>query len=185
MPVAVGVGLLRAALTVPVAYLTVLTGAAWFATLVPRRRAGPPPMTRSFALLVPAHDEEDVIGETLTALLALEYPAALRSVHVIADHCTDATAEIALAAGVEVHRREGEVRGKGPGLASVIDELNGLDGTPAPDVFVVVDADTIVAPDFLAAIDRAIGRWGRAVQGQYRVRDPGASTGAGLRAAPR
>ena len=183
MPVAAGVALLRATLAIPVAYLSVLTGAAWFATLVPRGRRAPAAPTRSYAILVPAHDEEDVIGETLTALLALEYPTELRSVHVIADHCTDATAEIALAAGVEVHRRDGEVRGKGPGLASVIDELNGGAGTAAPDVFVVVDADTIVAPDFLGAIDQAMAAGAQAVQGQYRVRDPGASTGAALRAA--
>ncbi|MET0326659.1 MAG: glycosyltransferase family 2 protein [Ilumatobacteraceae bacterium] len=179
---AAGIGLLRGALAVPVAYLTVLTAAAWVATVRPRRRPGSPG-GRSFALLVPAHDEEDVIGETLAALLALEYPASLRSVHVIADHCTDATVDIALACGVEVHRRDGVIRGKGPGLASVIDELTSDASGAPPDAFVIVDADTIVAPGFLDAVDQAMAGGSAAVQGQYRVRDPGASTGAGLRAA--
>ena len=180
---AAGIGLLRWTLTVPVAYLTVLTGAAWVATLSPRRQSEAAPGRRSFAFLVPAHDEEAVIGETLAALLAVDYPADLRSVHVIADHCSDATAEIAAAHGVEVHRRDGEIRGKGPGLGSVIEELCGATSMPGPDAFVIVDADTIVAPGFLRAVDQAMAGGAAAVQGQYRVRDPDVSTGAALRAA--
>jgi hypothetical protein len=181
--VATAIGLLRTVLTVPVAYLGVLTGAAWIASLTPSRRAVPGSLGRSFAVLVPAHDEEDVIDGTLTALLALDYPAELRSVHVIADHCSDATASMARARGVEVHQRDGVVRGKGPVLASVIDELTGPEAGHGPDAFVVVDADTIVAPGFLRAVDRAMAGGAAAVQGQYRVLEPGASTGAGLRAA--
>jgi 1,2-diacylglycerol 3-beta-glucosyltransferase len=176
----------RIVLAVPVGYLSVLTGAAWVATAArktrqPRAIEAPP--TARFAVLVPAHDEEPVIGATLEALNALDYPAERYRVHVIADHCTDRTVEIARAAGVEVYEHAGERRGKGPALAWVIRTLlDAPDGQP-PDVVVIVDADTVVDKGFLQGVARVTASGAEAVQGQYRVRDPDTSAAAGLRAA--
>jgi hypothetical protein len=177
VPVAAG----RMVLAVPVTYLAVLTGAAWFATLTGRPRRTASGAGHRIAVLIPAHDEEQVIGETLRAMAALEYPADRHRVHVVADHCTDATIAIATAAGVEVLEHDGATRGKGPALQWAIGRL--LDGDEPPDVFVVVDADTVVDPRLLTVVDEAISAGARAVQGQYRVRDPGSSPAAGLRAA--
>src|SRR3954470_19860991 len=47
-----------------------------------------------FAILIPAHDEELVIDRLLVSVNALDYPRELVQVHVIADHCSDRTAEI-------------------------------------------------------------------------------------------
>src|SRR5215212_6314913 len=46
------------------------------------------PFTR-FAILIPAHEEELVIGRLLDSLNGLDYPRELFEVHVIADHCSD------------------------------------------------------------------------------------------------
>jgi glycosyltransferase involved in cell wall biosynthesis len=170
----------RWVLAVPVGYLGLLTAAAAAATLTGRRRVPASPTTR-FALMVPAHDEEEVIGDTLAAMAQLDYPAELHTVHVVADHCTDATVDIAREAGVAVYEHDGAERGKGPALQWLTGQL--MAGTDPPDVLVVVDADTIVDRRFLAAIDEQVRAGATAVQGQYRVRDPGGSTGAGLRAA--
>jgi len=149
----------------------------------PRRRAHGLATTR-FAIVVPAHDEEAVIGDTLQAMANLDYPSERYGVHVVADHCTDRTVEIAKAAGAEVHEHIGAARGKGPALQWATTPLLGAAGAPpAADVFVIVDADTIVDPGFLIALDRRFAAGAPAVQGQYRVRHPGGSTGAGLRAA--
>jgi 1,2-diacylglycerol 3-beta-glucosyltransferase len=174
----------RLALAVPVGYLAVLTGAAWLATAT-RRRASRPPATGTtrFAVLVPAHNEEPVIGAALEALAAVDYPAENYRVHVIADHCIDRTVEISRGAGVEVHEHAGERRGKGPALAWVIRTLLDAPTGEAPDVVVVVDADTIVDKEFLQEVERVIVAGASAVQGQYRVRDPDTSAAAGLRAA--
>ena len=177
VPVAAG----RTVLALPVTYLAVLTGAAWFATLTGRPRPTATGSGHRIAVLIPAHDEEQVIGETLRAMAALEYPTDRYRVHVVADHCTDRTVGIATSAGVEVHEHEGVTRGKGPALQWAIGRL--LDGEEPPDVFVVVDADTVVDPRLLTDIDVAVSAGARAVQGQYRVRDPGSSPTAGLRAA--
>ena len=57
-----------------------------------------------FLVLIPAHDEEQLIGETLDSLAAVDYPRELFAVHVVADNCSDRTVEIA-ARNVHVHER--------------------------------------------------------------------------------
>src|SRR5262245_57834816 len=49
---------------------------------------------RKFAVVIPAHNEELLIGDVLARLGSLDYPADLYSVVVIADNCTDGTADI-------------------------------------------------------------------------------------------
>src|SRR5262245_48980553 len=56
------------------------------------------PLTR-FMIVIPAHNEAGVIRATVSRLLAIDYPAHLFSVHIIADHCSDNTAEAARQAG--------------------------------------------------------------------------------------
>jgi 1,2-diacylglycerol 3-beta-glucosyltransferase len=168
-----------------VLYLSVLTAAAWSATAL-RRRA---PTTTSveiapvrFAVLIPAHDEALVISDTLEATKRLVYPPELTEVHVVADHCSDRTVELVRSAGVHVHECDEEVRGKGPALEWAIGRLLQHGRTP-PDAIVIIDADTIVDPGLLSAFGRALQSGACVVQGQYRVRNPGASVNAGLRAA--
>ena len=83
-----GVGA-RAAIASIAGYLTILTVAAWTA-----RRDGESPgrtgeATRRFRVLIPAHDEERLIGATLASLTAQRYPRDRYEVHVVADNCTD------------------------------------------------------------------------------------------------
>ena len=184
-PLAAIIGVARGVLAVPSGYLGVLTVAAVVAT-VRRRGTSRPPSDTSlrFAVLVPAHDEEAVIAATLQALMALDYPPDRYAVHVLADHCSDRTAEIARSMGAYVKETDGQVRGKGPALAQAVRDLANLStGESTVDVVVVVDADTLVTPTFLRAMSEAFASGAEAVQGHYRVLEPGASTGAALRAA--
>jgi hypothetical protein len=167
----------------PVAYLAVLTAAAWWARWRGRTTtavAGSP-ATR-FAVLVPAHDEEQLIGETVERLLALDYPPDLVQVHVVADHCTDRTVEIARATGAIVHEHEDpEPAGKGPALQWLVGELQRTGAEY--DVAVIVDADTLVAPSLLRVLDARCAAGATVVQAHYAVRDQEQSTSTALRAA--
>jgi cellulose synthase/poly-beta-1,6-N-acetylglucosamine synthase-like glycosyltransferase len=164
-------------------YLMVLTGAAWWARLHDRQTTPirDEPTTR-FAILVPAHNEERLIATTLRSLLRTDYPDDLFEVHVVADHCTDQTAEIVRAAGIEVHEHiDPEPPGKGPALAwlrSRLDERGCLH-----DVVVVIDADSIVDHRFLRVLDARFDGGARVVQAHYAVRDVEDSANAGVRAA--
>ena len=55
-----------------------------------------------FLVLVPAHNEEKVIGDIIQNLQAMDYPKELYDFYIIADNCTDGTAEKARALGAKV-----------------------------------------------------------------------------------
>ena len=75
---------------------------------------GPPSLR--FAIVVPAHDEQEGIASTVHNLLAIEYPKDLFSVVVVADNCSDETAARAERAGARVLvRQDDKLRGKGLG----------------------------------------------------------------------
>lgn len=87
-------------------------------------------------IVIPAHDEAAVIGDTLKALVA-SLGAGMR-ILVVADNCRDNTAQLAREAKVEVIERwDTERRGKGYALAFAAEHLR----SDPPDVFVVLDAD--------------------------------------------
>jgi glycosyltransferase involved in cell wall biosynthesis len=147
-------------------YLFVLTLCARQPTRPPTH--GPP--TLRFDLVVPAHDEAAGVAQTVSSLLAVDYPPGLRRVVVIADNCTDATAERARAAGALVLERVDPTRtGKGRALATAFAWCLG-DGFA--DAVVVVDADTLVSPNLLTAFDARLVAGARALQAEYGVRNP-------------
>lgn len=84
--------------------------------------------------LVPAHDRSDTVGATVAALGEL----ALAEVVVIDDGSTDATADVARAAGARVVRLPANV-GKGGAVTA------GIGATPEADVYLLVDADVGVS----------------------------------------
>ena len=95
----------------------------------------------SSVILVPAHNEESVIAQTLENLTKSidEHDRVI----VIADNCDDQTASIARTFGFEVLERESrDQRGKGYALAF---GLASIEDNP-PDIVIVVDADCEVMP---------------------------------------
>jgi cellulose synthase/poly-beta-1,6-N-acetylglucosamine synthase-like glycosyltransferase len=97
-------------------------------------------------VLVPAHDEEAVIAETLRSLRAQTRPPD--EIVVIADNCTDRTVDVARAvSGVEVVETVGNDEKKAGALNQVLERML-PDLTPA-DVVLVMDADSTIDPEFL------------------------------------
>jgi hypothetical protein len=133
------------------------------------------------AVLVPAHDEEELVGRCIASLRAQTYPRSRSRVVVIADNCGDRTAEIARAAGAEVLERRDERRGKGHALRWAMDRL--LAEPEPPDAVVVVDADSIAEPDLLAHLAAALAAGADAAQAEYLVLADDSSTRSRLVAA--
>ena len=111
------------------------------------------------AVLVPAHDEERGIGETLRSIRT-----QLRDgdqLLVVADNCSDATAAIARAAGAQVLERTDSVnRGKGYALDF---GLKHLASRPCP-IVVCVDADCTLVEGSLDELAQLAAATGRPVQ---------------------
>ncbi len=120
-------------------------------------------------VLVPAHDEELLIGRTVKSLLAQSYPRDLFRIVVIADNCRDDTAAVAAAAGADavMARDAPDARGKGRALQWAIDRLLSAEGPP--DAIVSVDADTIADADLLLALVERLEAGAQAVQCDYRA----------------
>ncbi|WP_224247570.1 exopolysaccharide biosynthesis GT2 family glycosyltransferase EpsU [Hyalangium gracile] len=131
------------------------------------------PPRLKFDIIVPAHNEEGGIAGTVKNLSALDYPAALRRILVVADNCSDATAERAREAGATVLvRHDTEKRGKGFALAYAF-EHSLKEGFA--DAVVVVDADTHVSPHLLHSFGLRLEAGAQAIQAHYGVLNPHAS----------
>lgn len=93
-----------------------------------------------FAVIIPAHNEALLIAGTVEALRQKVGDAA--RIVVVADNCTDGTAEIARATGATViERLDASQRGKGFALAFARDFL----GSDPPDAVFILDADCRVS----------------------------------------
>jgi cellulose synthase/poly-beta-1,6-N-acetylglucosamine synthase-like glycosyltransferase len=114
-------------------------------------------------VLIPAHNEAAGIRAAILALRATTDPAI--ELLVVADNCTDDTAEQARGAGAGVVERNDQARrGKGYALAFGRDHLA---AAPPPDCVVVLDADCTVEGAGVAALARAAVASGRALQSCY------------------
>lgn len=132
-----------------------------------------------FAIAIPAHDEEAVIGRTLERLHHQRYPRQLYDVFVVADHCTDGTAAIARQHGVLCYERATPPRGsKGAALAWLTERIFEV-GVPY-DAVVIFDADTQVDAAFLRVMDTRLARGDQVIQGQHRIANPGTGWFAAL-----
>jgi cellulose synthase/poly-beta-1,6-N-acetylglucosamine synthase-like glycosyltransferase len=110
-------------------------------------------------IVVPAHDEAAVIGATLGSLG--EALGDRMRVLVVADNCSDATADQARKSGVDViERRDPERPGKGHALAYAAEHL----AADPPQVLVVLDADCMTDAASLRALVDGAARSNRPCQ---------------------
>jgi len=155
---------------VPVLVLFLQVVLAFFAT---RDAAAVTQASGRAAVLIPAHNESAVIAETL-ATLKPQLRAGDRIV-VVADNCSDDTAELVRNAGVEVLERQNlEQRGKGFALDFGVRHLE----KNPPDVLVIVDADCQVLDGALVTLIAKAQAAQRPVQALYLMKAP---AGSGLK----
>ena len=133
-------------------------------TLYRRSRPGPPAPLR-FLVLVPAHNEQSVIKGCVEAIAANVRPRDI--VLVVADRCTDATGEIARSLGASVlERGPHEEAGRAAARQAGLEHARTLDW----DAVVMLDADSVIAPGFFDACERAMASGAQAVQARSESR---------------
>lgn len=176
------------ALALPLAYVALLSIAA----LLPRRGASSIAASSlrgdvadaslpTIGLLVPAHDEETVIGQLLASIAALDYPTSRYQAIVVADNCEDATASLARADGALVYERvDAQKRAKGYALQWLLEQLAADRRTF--DAYIIVDADSSLSPLFLRQMAAKLEGGAQVIQARYLVRNPNESWTSGLRA---
>jgi cellulose synthase/poly-beta-1,6-N-acetylglucosamine synthase-like glycosyltransferase len=146
----------------------------WFLALASIRASrGLPPATSThrFAIAVPAHDEEAVIGQTVATLRQQRYPAEMYDIFVVADHCTDRTVEAASNQGATcLERDDGPRGGKGQALRWLFERI--FTAGTSYDAVVVFDADTQVDAGFLSVMNARLAAGAKVVQGRHVISNP-------------
>jgi cellulose synthase/poly-beta-1,6-N-acetylglucosamine synthase-like glycosyltransferase len=150
-------------LCVPVAILLVQAICA----LLPGARPAPESRRPRLAVLIPAHDEAGGIQRTLRSIAPDLMPGD--RMLVVADNCSDDTAQLAASAGAQVAvRHDADRRGKGYALDFGVRHLE----ADPPEVLVIVDADCEVSPLMVDRISRAAMATGRPVQALDLMKAP-------------
>lgn len=126
---------------------------------------------KRFAVIIPAHNEERVVGPLLDSLASQNYPRELFDIHLIADNCTDHTSEVSRKHGAIVHERVDKgSRGKGFVIEWMLEKLQ--NSNEVYDAIVMFDADNLVHPDFLITMNDKLSRGHRVIQGYLGVKNP-------------
>ncbi len=124
-----------------------------------------------FMMIIPAHNEEKVVGNLVESLQNLDYNKDLYDIYVIADNCTDSTAQIAKDKGVIVYERFDE-KNKTKGFALQWFLKQKIDEDAPYDAFCIFDADNIVDKNFLKAMNKKLNQGEDVVQGYRDIKNP-------------
>ena len=124
-----------------------------------------------FMALIPAHNEAAVIANLIESLKNQNYPKELLDIYVIADNCTDNTAQIARDAGAIVYERfDSEKKTKGYAMQCFLNKMN--EQGAEYDAMCVFDADNVAMPDFFTAMNKKLCQGEEVVQGYRDIKNP-------------
>ncbi len=130
----------------------------------------------SYAILIAARNEEKVIGHLLDSIRSQKYPADKITAFVVADNCTDATAEIARQAGAVVYERFNKQQvGKGYALNHLLSKIDEDYGWDSFDAYMIFDADNVLMPDYIRQMNRLCDDGFQAFTGYRNTKNFGSS----------
>jgi len=133
-----------------VAYWLILLCTHFFSSLRPSPAGA---LLTRFAVVIPAHDEELLLPRLLASTRNQDYPGERFGTIVVADNCTDSTADVARRQGASVLERVDEgKRGKGYAIKWALETI-GLDKY---DAVLIVDADCFISSNALRSLDGAM-----------------------------
>lgn len=113
-----------------------------------------PTTYHNYAVLISARNEASVIGYLLESLNRQTYPSDMMTVFVVADNCSDQTAQTARTHGAVVYERFDKNRvGKGYALHDLLQWIRRDYGRQF-DGFFVFDADNLLQPDYIAQMNQ-------------------------------
>ncbi|MBR0461265.1 MAG: glycosyltransferase family 2 protein [Erysipelotrichaceae bacterium] len=118
---------------------------------------------KHFAILIPARNEESVIGSLLESVSRLDYPKDLYDTYVLINDCTDDTEKIAASFDAVSLYCNTDTGTKGTVLEAAFGLLKDHDEA---DAYVIIDADNAVHPQFLEEMNRMMGTDASVIQGK-------------------
>lgn len=144
---------------------------SWFGLFGKKREVKIYDESKTFAMLVCAHNEEAVIASLVDNLQKLNYNNKLYDVFVVADNCVDNTAEVARKAGAIVYERFNDVeKGKGYAMDWFFNKLFNMERQY--DAVCIFDADNLVHPNFLQEMNSRLCNGEKLIQGYLDSKNP-------------
>ena len=124
-----------------------------------------------FMAIIPAHNEERVVSNLIESLKNQTYDKDLYDIYVIADNCTDNTANVARRAGaIVLERFDPAHKTKGYALQWLLKQK--IEENADYDAFFVFDADNIVDKDFIINMNKKLCQGEDVVQGYRDIKNP-------------
>ena len=123
-----------------------------------------PGKLHKYAAIIAARNEEAVIGELIQSIKNQNYPSELLDIFVVADNCTDHTADVARAAGAIVHERNNRrLVGKGYALNFIFNIIDFSYSDKNYEGYFVFDADNLLDENFVAEMNKVFDRGYRVI----------------------
>lgn len=121
-----------------------------------------------FAVFVPAHNEENVIYESVSSILRANYPEENYQIYVIADNCTDKTAKLASLAGAYSLERFDDKKGKQHALAWAYEQVD----LNQFDAVLILDADNHIDLNLFNVLDYELENGHKVIQAYAETKNP-------------
>ena len=116
-----------------------------------------------YAVLISARNESAVIGNLIHSIKVQNYPQELIDIFVVADNCTDNTAEIAEEAGAIVFRRNNlDQIGKGYALDFCIKAIRAQYADRGYEAYFVFDADNVLDVNYFREMNKTFDNGAKA-----------------------
>ena len=120
------------------------------------RKFKPAKNKHKYGIVIAARNEKYVIGNLLDSINKQDYPTSLLTTFVVADNCTDNTAEIARKHGAVVYERFDDAhRTKGYALEFLFERIEEDYGVDSFEGFFVFDADNLLKTNYISKMNDA------------------------------
>lgn len=118
-----------------------------------------------YAILISARNEKNVIGQLIDSIHGQDYPRELIDIYVVADNCTDNTAEIAASKGAFVYERFDKTRiGKGYAMEYLTGQIRASkQSLTYYSAYLILDADNLLEPNYLTEMDKCFSAGNRII----------------------
>ncbi len=124
---------------------------------------------KKLACIIPARNEDKVIGNLLDSLNNQNYPKELYDVFVLPNNCVDDTENVAKERAAKIINCDNiQMKSKGDVLRHAFDYLREYDY----DAYIIFDADNIVHPNFIEKMNNVLCSGYRLAQGYRDSKNP-------------
>lgn len=110
----------------------------------------------NYGILIAARNESNVIAQLIESIRNCDYDQSKIRIFVIADNCTDNTAEVARNAGATVFERFNQEQiGKGYALDYLLSKIHENEPEYLPEAWMIFDADNLLDKNYIKEMNKA------------------------------